>query len=907
MKQKLLLVGTALALTGGVISMRNNVVNQVKAEDPVEVSNYAELQDAVENTRDRKIVLTDDIIVSVDDVDSIDPWRSSALLIEGISNMEIDGNGHVLQANVTGFDEKGFLNDEPFSKSLIEISDNSSITIKNLIIKGGDRAAISVCDSNLKMFNSTIERSGSVYESGTGINASSSKVYLKDSKISRCGGEYGGGFINSSGWFVLDGCSLNENRSLSYGGGGGGCENNSDGYSIFNNCTIANNVSTEIGGGINNYGANLLIMNSTIVGNLTNNGIGYGGGVGNNGGNLALYNSLLTNNYFVDNEGAHKSDIGLFDYDFNPDSPEDLPWVYSFGSKVDEITNEYRGVYPFDIEGITKIDSEDSDFAKVVDQAGVLYSSNEEKFYISKNIHRPVIVLNDVGTYSCYLGNESSMLEGGCPTYFYVPEDMDDWDPSTIIAGYKDNSGYKGCAINASSTFSAPEDESFRVNKFQDGTDRIEGVIGSNGVKEINMVSLTVYPGTKGCKADFGTVFGELYPINTTVSINPILQDPSQDVFLYWEDCLDSSKTYPQDYFVNFSLDKDYAIRPFVDDQCIITNLVEEANHEIYGGYISAPETVPFNSKIEIEVHPDDGYSLVCLGVSDDLTMDYNFVTDVDNLYSGEGGIELDAYFWKGKNPVAKKNLKFNNSDQELIEPGVNGDIRYSGDDYPETGHFEYSLTGLSDDYSEDVPTAKDAGEYTVYWKYVGSFVSWLERSGKFDISIDKIKVAKPDEDSTSFTYNGEDQTYTIAANSAYEITGNVAKDAGTYTVTVALKDKTNTCWSDGSINDLTFDFIIAEEDKACFLHWISIGLLVVAAALFVLHIVLKYKALIAYVALGVIDAGAVVTGLLGFILNNCFFCLGTLIGNFVIISLMIAFVFVYEQKRKEDLEDKKE
>ncbi len=75
------------------------------------------------------------------------------------------------------------------------------------------------------------------------------------------------------------------------------------------------------------------------------------------------------------------------------------------------------------------------------------------------------------------------------------------------------------------------------------------------------------------------------------------------------------------------------------------------------------------------------------------------------------------------------------------------------------------------------------------------------------------IKVAKPNADTTEFTYTGLEQTYTLAANDLlYTITGDLTKTgAGTSVITVALKDKTNYAWDDGSSDDLTFDFVIAK------------------------------------------------------------------------------------------------
>ena len=58
---------------------------------------------------------------------------------------------------------------------------------------------------------------------------------------------------------------------------------------------------------------------------------------------------------------------------------------------------------------------------------------------------------------------------------------------------------------------------------------------------------------------------------------------------------------------------------------------------------------------------------------------------------------------------------------------------------------------------------------------------------------------------------SGGDRTYTLAASDLYTVAGNVRKSAGTYTVTVTLKDTENYVWSDNTATAKTFDFVIAK------------------------------------------------------------------------------------------------
>ncbi len=79
-------------------------------------------------------------------------------------------------------------------------------------------------------------------------------------------------------------------------------------------------------------------------------------------------------------------------------------------------------------------------------------------------------------------------------------------------------------------------------------------------------------------------------------------------------------------------------------------------------------------------------------------------------------------------------------------------------------------------------------------------------------LSIGEQAVDIPAADDTEFVYNGAEQTYNIAESELYTVTGSVQKDAGSYTVTVALNDKDNYVWPDGTTEDKTYDFVIAAK-----------------------------------------------------------------------------------------------
>ena len=87
-----------------------------------------------------------------------------------------------------------------------------------------------------------------------------------------------------------------------------------------------------------------------------------------------------------------------------------------------------------------------------------------------------------------------------------------------------------------------------------------------------------------------------------------------------------------------------------------------------------------------------------------------------------------------------------------------------------------------------------------------------------------KYQVALPVQDQTVFTYNGNLQTYYIEKSDYYTVGNAQAMDAGTYTVTISLKNKNDYFWSNGNSEDITYSFVInkatvkmPEQDKRVF------------------------------------------------------------------------------------------
>ncbi|MCI6605710.1 MAG: S-layer homology domain-containing protein [Clostridiales bacterium] len=149
--------------------------------------------------------------------------------------------------------------------------------------------------------------------------------------------------------------------------------------------------------------------------------------------------------------------------------------------------------------------------------------------------------------------------------------------------------------------------------------------------------------------------------------------------------------------------------------------------------------------------------------------------------------------------PAAMENLVYTGKEQALITAGT-----------AIGGTMQYCLT-QDGTYSKNVPTSKNAGSYTVWYKVAGDGNHSDTTPASVSVTIAKVKVEIPAADPTQFTYSGEEKTYTLAASGLYTVAGNVWKNAGTYTVTVTLEDTANYVWSDNTDAAKEYTFIIGK------------------------------------------------------------------------------------------------
>lgn len=178
--------------------------------------------------------------------------------------------------------------------------------------------------------------------------------------------------------------------------------------------------------------------------------------------------------------------------------------------------------------------------------------------------------------------------------------------------------------------------------------------------------------------------------------------------------------------------------------------------------------------------------------------------------YQWSGGSTADLYL---NFTIAKKTV--------AINWGTTTSFVYNGSPQAPTVSVESGVTGETINVSRS--TATNVGSYTSTMSF-DSVTGGRGKTSNYSLSGSTTKaftitpklLTKPTAPG-SFTYNGKTQTYIPSGfdSSTMNISNNTRIDAGSQTVTVSLKDKTNYNWSDGTTTDLTYTFTIATKSVA--------------------------------------------------------------------------------------------
>ena len=169
------------------------------------------------------------------------------------------------------------------------------------------------------------------------------------------------------------------------------------------------------------------------------------------------------------------------------------------------------------------------------------------------------------------------------------------------------------------------------------------------------------------------------------------------------------------------------------------------------------------------------------------------------------------SYDSENYNEISIDDLEWAINPKEVGLTWGNAEFTYDRNEHLPT----VSLTGVvNGDECEFVVngTQTNAGTYTATVTTLSNSNYVLPVDSTKEFTINKAVVTVPAQDTTVFTYNGEEQTYTVVTDALYTVTGTNRTDAGSQKVTVSLVDPDNYQWSNGNSEDLEFDFVINKK-----------------------------------------------------------------------------------------------
>ena len=136
--------------------------------------------------------------------------------------------------------------------------------------------------------------------------------------------------------------------------------------------------------------------------------------------------------------------------------------------------------------------------------------------------------------------------------------------------------------------------------------------------------------------------------------------------------------------------------------------------------------------------------------------------------------------------PTAISNLTYNGTNQPAVNPGsTNG------------GTLQYSLNGTS--WSTSIPTVKDAGDYTIYYRVLSDSNVNSTGASSFQFTVNRANVIVNANDNSK-TYGNSDPTLTATVSGVgsgmssvnYTLSRAAGQNVGTYTITVTPGNNPN-------------------------------------------------------------------------------------------------------------------
>ena len=493
----------ALILLAGWLQNKN-----LYAQTTYNVGDNAQLTTALSTAINGDVInITHDIVIN------------SELTISG-KTLTINGNNYELSVPIPGLDNMGRFNASPSSFRVLGLSSGANVTINDLTIKGGSASsnggAIYVANGTILRLNNSIVTNSRSNGGGGGISVDGI-LYMNNSFIRRNAALYGGGILVSwNGEAFIEKSTLIENRSTSSAGGGGAAE--CQGLMYFNNSTLSNNQSTEIGGAINNNGGTVYFINSSATGNVAFGFYG-GGAIGNNGGNVYIVNSLFAHNY-RQTTGSEINPTGYVLDDFEE------PFGGSFWGNVNVVHSIYHAPLPsglgLDISNVQYTGLADGSNNTIFSGGLLSRITDNDGNEIGDQIFRPFLVNNSGSTApTLQVGSfVSQSANRGVPTRFNNGS-------GTPRIGYFSGGTWTDIV---GTTVAGDLVTTDQVSAARNSTTPSRGAIETELNATLYIVKVN---GATGGTVNGGTIYGDVYPSGTSVTLTAIPNSGQQ--FLRWD------------------------------------------------------------------------------------------------------------------------------------------------------------------------------------------------------------------------------------------------------------------------------------------------------------------------------------------------------------------------------------
>ena len=563
----LLGLGAGVA-TGITLSSHKKVETvQVKADDPIHVSSYADFKTALAGATSDTVIIVDSLITVND-------------------NSVLDGHGCTVRVEVPYLDESGRLNPNCTQiATLIDVNNGTTKitpTIKNMTFMGGIDpqveycGVISVANQNvmLTLENVTITRSYSALFA-TGL------TICKNCRFVRNASSKGVGAIWATRGLVLDSCVVAENMNFKSGlttsAGAiysGGTSDRSQLY--INNSVIVNNYSIGSAGAINIVRQKAYILNTIISGNVTSASsypLRAGGitvdtrtGVPDSGKNLYMANSIVTDNYYYNKSSTNeivceRNDICLYGASGKQAKGELHSVIYS----ADPNYSTYAalsldsGCKKETSENVAACYRYDGLYQHLTDGDGFTYAFAHP---LSSHIG------NDVLAQYVAVKADGPASSGGVDTCF-------EYSFNTTDRYIVTKASYGGTKLGDLTASSVP------VETYFGGGARTSGVYGPCGVEAIDHILVKLNIAYEGDVSGL-TIYGDAYHSGSSVTFKAT--PPSGKAFAYWDNFLDQS-TNSTDNPYTFNISADMFVNPIYLNACTVS-------YNINGGSGTTPAAV---------------------------------------------------------------------------------------------------------------------------------------------------------------------------------------------------------------------------------------------------------------------------------------------------------------------------